>query len=135
MNPVTSEVEFTPEEAFVALAIVAASIDGEHNETEDMAVTQAILNADLFANHPADQLIMMINNSFSQINEQGTEVIFQSAIQSLPETLWSEALTAAAQIIMADGKVSSEEQTLLNKLGQAFNLPEEEINNILQKQG
>lgn len=135
MNPVTSQLEFSPEEAFVALAIVATSIDGEHNETEEMAVTQAILNAELFASYPADQLIMMINNAFHQIQEQGTEVIFQSAIQSLPEKLWSEALTTVAQIIMADGKLSSEEKTLFSNLGQAFNFSEQEMTNILQKQG
>lgn len=134
MNSVTAP-EFTPEEAFVSLAIVAASIDGEHTETEDMAVTQGILNAELFANYPADQLITMINHSFSQINEQGTEVILQSAIQSLPEQLWSEVLTAVVEIIMADGNVSSSEKTLLNNLGQAFNLTEEEIANLLKTQG
>ena len=68
MITVTDKLEFTPEEAFVALAIVTVAIDNEHAEAEEMAVTQAILNADLFATYPADKLITMINNAFNQIN-------------------------------------------------------------------
>lgn len=132
MNSVTSQLEFTPEEAFVALAIVTVTIDGEHAEAEEMAVTQAILSADLFATYPADQLITMINNSFSQINEQGIDTIFQGAISHLPSHLRSEALTAVAKIVMADGKVSSEEKELLNNLGQAFKISEEEITKTLE---
>jgi uncharacterized tellurite resistance protein B-like protein len=132
MNSVTSQLQFTPEEAFVALAIVTVAIDGEHAEAEEMAVTQAILSADLFATYPADQLITMINNSFSQINEQGIDTIFQGAIDNLPSHLRSEALTAVAKIVMADGKVSSEEKELLNNLGRAFKISEEEISKTLE---
>ena len=132
MSGLTPKIEFTPEEAFVALAIVAVAIDGEHAEAEEMAVTQAILSAELFASHPADQLIAMINNSFNWIHEQGIETIFQSAMRYLPENLRSEALTAIAKIIMADGKVSSEEKNLLSQVSQGFDIPEEQINQVLQ---
>lgn len=132
MSGLTPKIEFTPEEAFVALAIVAVAIDGEHAEAEEMAVTQAILSAELFASHPADQLIGMINNSFHRIHEQGIETIFQSAMRYLPENLRSEALTAIAKIIMADGKVSSEEKNLLSQVSQGFDIPEEQINQVLQ---
>lgn len=132
MSNLTSQLELTPEEAFVALAIVTVAIDGEHAEAEEMAVTQAILSAELFVSHPADQLINMINNSFSSIHEQGIDTMLQSAIASLPEKLRSEALTAVAQIVMADGKLSSEEKALLNRLKEAFNVSEEEINQALQ---
>lgn len=134
MNSASCQLEFTPEQAFVALAIATVTVDGEYSDEEDMAVTQAILSADLFATYPPDQLIMMINNSFNCIQEKGVESILKSAIAQLPETLYSEALTAVAQIIMADGKVSSEEQNLLNHLGQAFALSEEEITKTLELQ-
>ncbi|MDR9402433.1 MAG: tellurite resistance TerB family protein [Halothece sp. Uz-M2-17] len=127
MNGITPQLEFTPEEAFVALAIVTVAIDGEHAEAEEMAVTQAILSADLFATYPADQLIAMINNSFQYIQDKGIEAILESAIGNLPQHLCSEALSALAKIIMADGKVSSEEKQLLNHFGQAFAIPEEKI--------
>ena len=134
MMTVTDKLEFTPEEAFVALAIVTVAIDGEHAEAEEMAVTQAILNADLFSTHPADQLIKMINNAFSQINKQGTEVILKGALASLPENLQEEVLTAIATIVMADGKISSAEKTLLDRLRETFTLSEEKINNLLEQE-
>lgn len=133
MDRLSSPPKLTPEEAFVALAIVAVAVDGEHAEAEEMAVTQAILSADLFASHPADQLITMINNSFNYINEQGIDTMFQSAIGNLPDNLRSEAVNAVAKIVMADGKISSEEKELLNNLGQAFNLSEEQINQTLER--
>jgi len=132
MSNLTSQLELTPEEAFVALAIVTVAIDGEHAEAEEMAVTQAILSAELFVSHPADQLINMINRSFSSIHEQGIDTMLQSAIASLPENLRSEALTAVAKIVMADGKLSSEEKGLLDRLKEAFNVSEEEVNQALQ---
>lgn len=52
MSNLTSQLELTPEEAFVALAIVTVAIDGEHAEAEEMAVTQAILSAELFVSNP-----------------------------------------------------------------------------------
>lgn len=133
MITVTDKLEFTPEEAFVALAIVTVAIDNEHAEAEEMAVTQAILNADLFATYPADKLITMINNAFNQINEQGTEAILKGALASLPNHLQEEVLTAIATIVMADGKVSSEEKTLLNRLHEAFAFSEEKINQLLEQ--
>lgn len=134
MNGITPQLELTPEEAFVALAIVTVAIDGEHNEAEEMAVTQAILSAELFATHPADRLIGMINNSFQAIQEQGIDVILESALGNLPENLCSEALTALAQIIMADGQVSAEEQDLLNQFSRTFSIPEAEVKETLNSQ-
>jgi uncharacterized tellurite resistance protein B-like protein len=132
MNGLNPPLEYTPEEAFVALAIVTVAIDGEHAEAEEMAVTQAILSADLFATYPADQLIQMINNCFQSIQENGIDAILESAIGNLPQNLCSEALSALTKIIMADGKVSSEEKKLLTHFGQAFAIPEEQISDILQ---
>lgn len=57
---------------------------------------------------------------------------YLSATPSLPEKLRSEALTAVGKIVMADGKLSSEEKALLNRLKEAFNVSEEEINQALQ---
>ncbi|MFP4133396.1 MAG: tellurite resistance TerB family protein [Halothece sp.] len=133
MIPVTEQLKFTPEEAFVALAIVTVAIDGEHAEEEEMALTQAILSADLFSTYPADKLIMMINNAFAQINQQGTKAILEEAIASLPESLREEVLSAIAKIIMADGKVSSEEKRLLDHLSVAFTIPEEQITKLLEQ--
>jgi len=132
MSGLPQKLEFTPEEAFVALAIVAVAVDGEHAEAEEIAVTQAILGAELFATYPADKLIAMINDSFSRIHDQGIETIFQGALQHLPKDLHSEALTAIAKIVMADGKVSSEEKTLLNNLSEGFKIPQEQIDQVLQ---
>jgi len=134
MNDLTAQLKFTPEEAFVALAIVTVAIDGEHAEAEEMAVTQAILSAELFATYPADKLISMINNSFQSIQENGIDAILESAIGNLPQHLCSEALTALATIVMADGKVSSEEKQLLTHFGQAFAIPEDQITQTLEKQ-
>lgn len=133
MMPVTDQLKFTPEEAFVALAIVTVAIDGEHAEGEEMALTQAILNADLFSTYPADKLIMMINQAFAQINQHGTKAILEAAIASLPESLWEEVLSAIAKIIMADGKVSSEEKSLLEQLRVAFKTSEEQITKLLEQ--
>ncbi len=133
MIPVTEQLKLTPEEAFVALAIVTVAIDGEHAEEEEMALTQAILSADLFSAYPADKLIMMINQAFAQINQQGTKTILEGAIANLPEHLREEALSAIAKIIMADGKVSSEEKSLLDHLSAAFTISEEQITKLLEK--
>lgn len=133
MIPVTEQLKLTPEEAFVALAIVTVAIDGEHAEEEEMALTQAILSADLFSAYPADKLIMMINQAFAQINQQGTNAILEGAIANLPEHLREEALSAIAKIIMADGKVSSEEKSLLDHLSAAFTISEEQITKLLEK--
>lgn len=133
MTSVTDQLKFTPEEAFVSLAIVTVAIDDEHAEAEEMALTQAILSADLFSAYPADKLIMMINQAFAQINQQGTNPILEGAIASLPESLWEEALTAIAKIIMADGKVSSEEKSLLEQLRVAFKSSEEQIAALLEQ--
>ncbi len=132
MSGVTQKLEFTPEEAFVALAIIAVAVDGEQAEAEEMAVTQAILEAELFTTYPADQLITMINNAFNQIYQQGIETLFQYAVISLPENLRSEALMTVAKIVMADGKVSTEEKNLLTNLSQGFGVSEVEITQILQ---
>jgi uncharacterized tellurite resistance protein B-like protein len=79
----------------------------------------------LFRSYPADVLEKMIDRLLSILQRQGAESLLAAALNSLPHDLNDTAFAVTADIVLADGEVTEEEEEFLNHLHYVLGIPEE----------
>ncbi|HBK98322.1 MAG TPA: Tellurite resistance protein TerB [Microcoleaceae bacterium UBA10368] len=120
-----SEVTLGPAEAFAAIALIAVAADGYINDSESQAISMTLSRMQLFRSYPNDVMKKMLDRLLMILQRQGVDVLFNAALATLPDELKETVFAVTADIALADGEVSEEEEQLLNDLYGALGLSEE----------
>ncbi len=114
-----------PAEAFAAITLVAVAADGYIADSEIRALGATLCRMQLFRSYPNDVMGKMFDRLMNLLQRQGANALLNAAIASLPHDLQETAFAVAADIVLADGDVTEEEEGLLNQLYSALGISEE----------
>ena len=114
-----------PAEAFAAITLVAVAADGYTADSEIRAIGATLSRMQLFRSYPGDVMGKMFDRLMNLLQRQGANALLNAAVASLPHDLQETAFAVAADIVLADGDVTEEEEGLLNQLYSALGLSEE----------
>lgn len=120
-----SQVTLGPAEAFAAITMIAVASDGYVADAEAQAVSVALSRMKLFNSYPGDVMRKMIDRLLGIMERQGVNALLNAAVATLPHDLQETAFAVATDIVLADGEVTEEEETLLNNLCRALEISEE----------
>ena len=121
----STETTLGPAEAFAAIALIAVAVDGEMTDSETQAISTSLSRMQLFSSYPEKAMLKMIDKLLDSLQRDGVDVLFNAAIATLPADLKDTAFAVATDIVLSDGKVTDEEEKLLNDLHQLLEIPEE----------
>ncbi len=127
-----SQTTLGPAEAFAAIALIALAADGYADDAEEKALMTTLSRMQLFRSYPADVLEKMLDRLLSILQRKGADTLLASALASLPHDLQETAFAVTADIVLADGEVTEEEEEFLNQLYHALEIPEETALKIIE---
>lgn len=120
-----SQLTLGPAEAFAAIALIGVAADGYAAEAEEQTLLITLSRMQLFRSYPADVTEKMIDRLLGILQRQGAEMLLAAALASLPHELQETVFAVTADIVLADGEVTEEEEEFLNHLYRALEIPEE----------
>jgi uncharacterized tellurite resistance protein B-like protein len=127
-----SQTTLGPAEAFAAIALIAVAADGYADDAEEKALMTALSRMQLFRSYPADVVEKMIDRLLSILQRKGADTLLGAAISALPHELQETVFAVTADIVLADGEVTEEEEEFLNQLYRALEIPEETALKIIE---
>lgn len=127
-----TDIAMNPAEAFVGIALAIVAADGYLADSEIDVLITLLGRMHLFRSYPSEVMRRMFDKLFGIMKRQGVEALVNQAIQSLPHELHTTMFAVATDLVLADGEVTDEEETLLNDLSNAFDIPEETAQEIIR---
>lgn len=127
----TAEDHLSPAEAFGAIALIAVASDGYITDTEAQALSTTLGRMHLFRSYSNDVMRRMFDKLLAILKREGLDALFNVAIASLPHDLRETAFAVATDIVLADGEVTPEEESLLNDLYQILEISEDVASKII----
>ncbi|GAB4474728.1 MAG: hypothetical protein OHK0037_35740 [Elainellaceae cyanobacterium] len=127
----TAQETFSPPEAYAAIALAAIASDGYLSDEELSGLMNVLNRMQLFRSYSNDIMRRMFDKLFSILRRDGVGVLFATAKDSLPFELKESAFAVATDLILADGRVTQEEQKFLNDLYQALGISEASAEKIV----
>jgi hypothetical protein len=113
----------SPAEAFAAITIAAVAVDGYLSAEEVEGISSMLGRMHLFKSYPHDVVNRMFDWLLELLNREGVGALIAIAQGSLPAELSETAFAVAADLILAAGVVTEEEQEFLNQLCIALSIP------------
>ncbi|MEM6402767.1 MAG: tellurite resistance TerB family protein [Cyanobacteria bacterium P01_D01_bin.116] len=126
-----TSVSFSPAEAFAAITLATVAADGYLSDDEVQIMVASLTRMELFRSYSSDVMRRLFDKLCGITKRQGSDVLLKTAITSLPHHLHDTAFAVAADLILADGEVTEEEEDLLQYLYTHLNIPEEKAKNIV----
>lgn len=126
-----SQTVMSPAEAFAAITLISISIDGYISNEEVSSLLSSLNRMHIFRSYPSDVLRRLFDRLLSMSQKIGTSQLLQIAVASLPHELHETAFATATDLILADGEVTPDEDTLLTALYKALNISEAVANKII----
>ncbi|MGA7932181.1 MAG: tellurite resistance TerB family protein [Kovacikia sp.] len=118
----TASTDFSPAEAFAAIALVAIASDGHFSEEEIDLINTSLRRMQLFKSYPVDVLRRMYDKLFGILRRNGINSLLDTAKSALPYDLREPAFAIATDLILSDGTVTTEEEAFLNQLCQSLEI-------------
>lgn len=118
----TASVDFSPAEAFAAIALVAIASDGHFSDEEIDLINPSLRRMQLFKSYPVDVLRRMYDKLFGILRRNGANALLNSVKSALPHELRESAFAIATDLILSDGTVTPEEEAFLNHLCQVLEI-------------
>lgn len=113
----------TTEEAFAVVLLVAMAADGHVSDEERREFGAIVNRVKLYRAMNGDQFAAMMDKLEGLLHREGAERLLDRAAQGLPEELRETAFALAADLVLADGSVETEERHLLEALQARLGLP------------
>ena len=126
-----NETSFSPAEAFAAITLATVAADGYLSDDEALVMMSSLTRMELFRSYSSDVMRRLFDKLCGITKRQGNEVLLKKAIASLPNHLHDTAFAIATDLILADGKVTTEEENLLHYLYNQLNINEEQAKTIV----
>lgn len=127
-----SQVTLGPAEGFAALMLLVVASDGYLADDEIRLLNATFSRMKLFRSYSDDVMRRMIDNLCNTLRREGTKVLFDAAIATLPHELYETAFAIATDLVLADGQVTEEEEDILGSLCRALELPDSMVNQVVQ---
>jgi tellurite resistance protein len=121
-----------PAEAFAAIMLLAIAADGHLSDDETNLLNTTLSRMKLFRSYSWDVMRRMFDNLLGILRKDGFDALFNAALETLPHDLYPTVFAVATDLVLADGQVSAEEEQLLGSLCRALELPEEQVNQIIE---
>lgn len=121
-----------PAEAFAAITLSAIASDGHLADEEISGLINALNRMQLFRSYSSDVMRRMFDKLFGILKREGVEALFNAAKGSLPYELQASAFAVATDLVLADGVVTELEQTFLNDLYRALEIPDDVAMKIVE---
>ncbi|GAA6619032.1 tellurite resistance TerB family protein [Scytonema sp. NUACC26] len=112
----------TPAEAFAAITLAATASDGYLSDEEARSISATLSRMKLFRSYSNDVINRMFDKLLGVLRREGLDTLFNLAKESLPYDLKEAAFAVAADLVLADGIVTREEQDFLNDLCYALDI-------------
>ncbi len=125
-------VSLSPEEAFLAIIMLAVQADGIFALAEKEVVRFAIEQRKIFQNSSQEELIEKMDEDLKKIKIKGEQTVLEEAVRVLPAKLYTTAFTIAADIVSSDGKITPKEADILNRIQQALSIPQDTVDKIIE---
>jgi tellurite resistance protein len=119
-----SSVALSPAESFAAITLVAVAADGYLSDEESQSISTTLCRMQLFRSYPREVIGKLFDRLCAILKRQGSEALLDLALNSLPHDLYETAFAVTADLVLADGEVSSEEEDLLNQLYRVLGISE-----------
>lgn len=126
------QVTLGPAEGFAALMLLVVASDGYAADDEVRLLNITFSRMKLFRSYSEDVMRRMIDNLCNILRRDGSQVLFDAAIATLPHDLYETAFAIATDLVLADGQVTEEEEELLGSLCRALNLSDSLVNQVVQ---
>jgi len=127
-----SQVTLGPAEGFAALMLLVVASDGYLADDEIRLLNTTFSRMKLFRSYSDDVMRRMLDNLCNMLRREGSNVLFDAAIATLPHDLYETAFAIATDLVLADGEVTEEEEDLLGSLCRALDLPDNLVNPVIQ---
>ncbi len=128
----TVENKLTAMEAFAAITLVAVACDGYLSDKEAESVCLALSKIHLFQGYSRERINALLEKLLEVLRNNGLNALFNAAKASLSEEMRESAFAIAVDLVLMDGKVTSEEHEFLNDLCQALGIKREMAMQIVQ---
>lgn len=113
---------FSPAEAFAAITLAAIASDGYLSEEETRGITATLSRMKLFRSYPNDVMNRLFDKLLGILQQDGINTLFDTAKESLPPDLREAAFAVTADLVLASGIFTEEENSFLNDLYQALGI-------------
>ncbi|WP_204105654.1 MULTISPECIES: tellurite resistance TerB family protein, partial [Spirulina sp. CCY15215] len=126
------QITLGPADAFAAIMLLVVAADGYLADDEISLLNATLGRMRLFRSYSVDVMRRMFDKLGGTLRRQGGAVLFEAALATLPHDLYDTTFAIASDLVLADGEVSKEEEELLGSLCRALNLPQDQVNQIIQ---
>lgn len=118
------EITLTPGQAFASICLIAVAADGVITGNESQAITTIFSRMNLFSDISGNNMRDMIDMLLNILKAGNAKALFDKAVVALPADLKETVFAITTDLVLADGELSEEEETLLDELYNALSIPE-----------
>jgi hypothetical protein len=122
---------FSPAEAFAAVVLAAVASDGYLASQEVDAVMSSLSRMHLYEGRSVADLQTMMQKLHAALQQAGSAFFLNTAKDALPPELHETAFAVAADLVLSDGVVATDEQAFLALMCQTFELTVDRAQEIL----
>ncbi|MDJ0800901.1 MAG: tellurite resistance TerB family protein [Calothrix sp. MO_167.B12] len=126
-----NRVSLSPAEAFAAVLLATVAADGYLADEEIQVMSASLSRMELFRSYPNDVIRRIFDKLCGITKRQGSDNLIKNAIGSLPNHLHDTVFAVAADLVLADGEVTEEEENILNYLYTNLDIPDDKARNIV----
>lgn len=126
-----TNVTLSPAEAFAAIALLAVASDGYLADAEAQVLSTTLSRMQLFRSYPGDVMRRMFDRLLGILSKQGSQTLFNLAVDTLPHDLYETVFAVTTDIVLADGEVTPKEEKLLNELCNSLEIDENKAVKII----
>jgi uncharacterized tellurite resistance protein B-like protein len=124
--------QFTKEEAVAGVLFAVVASDGNIGEEEIDAFNGVANRMNLFKPMAGDQFTAMMQRLADILHQEDVVVLFRRSLQSVPEDLRETVFATAVDLVLADGEVDDNEQSILFDLKEALTISDELAERIIE---
>ncbi|MBM3934470.1 MAG: Tellurite resistance protein TerB [SAR202 cluster bacterium] len=118
-------INFSQQEAFSAVCLLAVSADGVVESDEVHRIITNLVEKRLFRGYNMDSLASILNNSAKLIQRRGAAPVMEAARKALSQDLRETAFVLATDLVLADGYVDPKEKAFLEEFHKSLGISDE----------
>ena len=126
-----NNLNFSASEAFAAIVLIVIAADGYLSEREISLLNTVLGRMQLYRHTSVEEMRKMFDDLCGLLKSEGPEALLKGALVYLPKDLYDTTFAVATDLVLADGKVTDEEENILADLRQELDISEEIVEEII----
>ncbi len=126
-----NSLNFSASEAFAAIVLIVIAADGYLSEREISLLNTILGRMQLYRQTSVEEMRKMFDELCGLLKSEGPEILLKAGLAALPKDLYDTTFAVATDLVLADGKVTDEEEDILADLRQELDLSEEIVEEII----